>query len=145
MAPFAVCTNPKCDFVMDLWFDRRNGNSADEPDKDAPCPLCGSNKTDWCPRCYCLINELEPSGAITRCHNCGADLRTTAPPPITHHLAEDLKRRMALAVKCLDELVVLLMERIAAKARITDEELIQACSMENTDEDDQRPTASRKG
>jgi hypothetical protein len=63
-------------------------------------------------------------------------LRTTAPPPITGRVAQDLDRRIELAVKCLDELVALVMERIASKSRLTSEELIEGCGMRNEDEDD---------
>jgi hypothetical protein len=130
MAPFAICSNPSCHFFMDLCCDRRNGQH--EPQVTAPCPICGWKKTDWCPHCHCSINETPLGTSVPRCDLCGADLKGT---PITiNPNAIEQQKRLDDAVKCLDELIIIIMERIAAQHRIDEEELASACRAEPEDD-----------
>jgi hypothetical protein len=126
MAPFAICCNPSCDFFMDLCCDRRMGQV--EPQVTAPCPICGWKKTDWCPRCRCSINETPLETSPPRCDLCGADLKET--PVITDLDATERQKRLDDAVKCLDQLIVIIMERVAVQHRIDEEELVSECQAE---------------
>jgi hypothetical protein len=131
MAPFAICCNPSCDFFMDLYCDRRLGQV--KPDAAAPCPICGWAKTDWCAKCRTTIEDLGPNG--TFCEHCGADLKKA--PLVIDRAAEDRQKRLAMAVKCLDELIIIVMERIAAESRIDEEELASACQTATDDDNDE--------
>jgi len=64
-------------------------------------------------------------------------------PPTIGHDAEDREKRLAAAVKCLDELIIIIMERIAAQSRIDEEELASACQAGTVDEDDEPRMTAR--
>ena len=76
------------------------------------------------------------SGNLSTCELCGTDLKT--PPIVADPDAVQRQERLDAAVKCLDELIVIVMERIAVQHRIDEEDLAEACKAvpESDDEDD---------
>lgn len=116
MAPFAVCSNPLCNFLIDLEFDYANG----------PCSRCCSPLLTACQSCHTETIEEGVGGGFTSCSFCGADVRRL-PPPVVDREAEKRERRITIALMCLDELIVLVMQKVAAQAGITLEELAEAC------------------
>jgi hypothetical protein len=109
-----------------------------DPDILAPCPTCGWTKTNKCLSCHQLVWPLHEGEEVTLCCHCHADVRRI--PFRADRGAEEFERRLSLAVKCLDELVILVMGRIAVVSRIDAEDLIEASGMANAagDEDDRQ-------
>jgi hypothetical protein len=106
----------ECRFFTDLEFDYPNG----------PCPQCCSKLVSACQSCHREIFEEGVDGGYTQCYFCGADVRRL-PPPIVDDEAEGRERRIAIACATLDEVVLLVMQKVAAQAGITQEELAEAC------------------
>jgi hypothetical protein len=71
-------------------------------------------------------------GTFTSCSSCGADVRRIRPPVVSRE-AEERERRIAIALRGLEELTLLVMEKVAAQAGITQEQLAEACE-EGTNE-----------
>jgi len=57
-------------------------------------------------------------------------------PIVTDPNALERQKRLDKAVKCLDELIIIIMERIAARHRIDEEELASACQVEPENHDE---------
>jgi hypothetical protein len=66
--PYALCSNSKCDFSIEL-HDRVNGNSRATPEV---CPRCKCPMISTCPECGFLL--MDTLGA-TACVVCRADIR----------------------------------------------------------------------
>jgi hypothetical protein len=66
--PYALCSNSKCDFSIEL-HDRLNGNSRATP---GVCPRCACPMISTCPECGFLL--MGTRGA-TACAVCRADIR----------------------------------------------------------------------
>jgi hypothetical protein len=67
--PYALCSNSKCDFSVEL-HDRVNGNSRATP---KVCPRCKGSMISICPECGFLL--MGTQGA-TACAVCRADIRS---------------------------------------------------------------------
>jgi len=116
MAPFAVCSNQLCDYFTDLELDCGNTTR---------CPRCRSKTLTACQSCRKEITEEGVDGKFTMCNFCDHDVRR-APPPTVDRAAEEQERRTEIAVKRLEELILLVMEKVAAEAGITQEDLAEA-------------------
>jgi hypothetical protein len=117
---------------MNLYVNRRNGENPDgknDPDHAAPCPICGWAKTNVCLSCHLALGFTKEGRKITECSHCGADVRRIPLPRIADPRVEELEKRIVVALKCLDELVVIVMQRIALMSRIDEEDLVEAFGM----------------
>jgi hypothetical protein len=131
MAPFAICTNPVCNYFVDLITDARNGEPVTVP--VTPCPICRWDMTDSCGHCRQSIYYPGPDGTLAQCQNCRGNRRGR--PTIPDLTGERREKRLQAAVVCLDELIVIVMERLAANSQIDVEDLASACQPHETDED----------
>jgi hypothetical protein len=70
MPPLAICSSPKCDFVLDLQ-DLQRGKSLPKPEN---CPRCDAAIIRLCPQCRFLIMGAGGEPQL-ECKLCRADFR----------------------------------------------------------------------